>query len=414
MKKRTKKSIENKNGITLIALVITIIVLLILAGVTIVTLTGDNGLITKANEAKTATEKSALREEIDLLLLQARMGESLEKLFESATVVKNDGSAVYEVKNYKGEDFLVSSDYKYIEKVEPAYEGEWTFNENTQTLTAYNGDLTTKRGNQEIGELIIPNYYNGIRVKTIAWHFFRGGKSGLEKLTISEGLETIGGYAFQNCNTIKGNLNIPDSVVYIGDASFDGCSSMDGRLTLSKNLKTIGNAAFRDDNKLKGDVLLADSLVNLGTNVFQNCSSLDGKLRISNNISVIGEYSFLNCSNLKGDLIIPDNITMIKQCAFCGCSSLDGKLYLGKNIEKILSDAFRECSNLKGDLILYNKMTISGVRAFTNCNLIESIKFLNENTEINSAPPNAVIYGYANSTAQAYAEANKKTFKSIT
>ena len=40
------------NGITLIALVITIIVLLILAGVTIATLTGDNGIIGKARRSK--------------------------------------------------------------------------------------------------------------------------------------------------------------------------------------------------------------------------------------------------------------------------------------------------------------------------------------------------------------------------
>ena len=42
MKSRTKSQLKPNNGITLIALVITIIVLLILAGVTIATLTGDN------------------------------------------------------------------------------------------------------------------------------------------------------------------------------------------------------------------------------------------------------------------------------------------------------------------------------------------------------------------------------------
>lgn len=49
---------KNTNGITLIALVITIVVLLILAVVTIATLIGDNGIITKAQEAKTETEES--------------------------------------------------------------------------------------------------------------------------------------------------------------------------------------------------------------------------------------------------------------------------------------------------------------------------------------------------------------------
>ena len=43
---------KNNKGITLIALVITIIVLLILAGITIAMLTGENGLLTKAKDAK--------------------------------------------------------------------------------------------------------------------------------------------------------------------------------------------------------------------------------------------------------------------------------------------------------------------------------------------------------------------------
>ena len=56
---------QNK-AITLIALVITIIVLLILAGVTIATLTGDNGLLGKAGNAKIETEKAEIRETIEL------------------------------------------------------------------------------------------------------------------------------------------------------------------------------------------------------------------------------------------------------------------------------------------------------------------------------------------------------------
>lgn len=54
---KTEKLKKNR-GITLIALVITIIVLLILAGVTIATLTGDNGILTKARKAKEETEQA--------------------------------------------------------------------------------------------------------------------------------------------------------------------------------------------------------------------------------------------------------------------------------------------------------------------------------------------------------------------
>ena len=60
------KGVKDKNGITLIALVITIIVLLILAGVSIATLTGENGILTRANDAKTSTEIAEEREKIEL------------------------------------------------------------------------------------------------------------------------------------------------------------------------------------------------------------------------------------------------------------------------------------------------------------------------------------------------------------
>ena len=51
-RKKMKENLKNKNGITLIALVITIVVLLILAGVSIATLIGDNGILTQAGNAK--------------------------------------------------------------------------------------------------------------------------------------------------------------------------------------------------------------------------------------------------------------------------------------------------------------------------------------------------------------------------
>ena len=56
---------QNK-GVTLIALVITIVVLLILAGTTIAMLTGDNGIIARAAKAKEETDKAASEEEAGL------------------------------------------------------------------------------------------------------------------------------------------------------------------------------------------------------------------------------------------------------------------------------------------------------------------------------------------------------------
>ena len=60
---------KKQKGITLIALVVTIIILLILAGVSISMLTGDNGIITQAQKAKEKTEEAKIREEQQLEIL---------------------------------------------------------------------------------------------------------------------------------------------------------------------------------------------------------------------------------------------------------------------------------------------------------------------------------------------------------
>ena len=79
---------NNIKGITLIALIITIIVLLILAGISITTLAGENGLINKTIKAKNITEKAEAEEAMRLAYMDAYIGsysgesESLAKKIE--------------------------------------------------------------------------------------------------------------------------------------------------------------------------------------------------------------------------------------------------------------------------------------------------------------------------------------------
>jgi len=63
------QKINKQKGITLIALVVTIIVLLILAGISIATLTGENGLITKTNSAKEKTKQAEAEERVKIEVL---------------------------------------------------------------------------------------------------------------------------------------------------------------------------------------------------------------------------------------------------------------------------------------------------------------------------------------------------------
>jgi len=74
---------KKEKGITLIALVITIIVLLILAGVTIVTLTGDNGILQQADKAKMLTEIGEIEENVKLKTLENENQQLIEGSLDS-------------------------------------------------------------------------------------------------------------------------------------------------------------------------------------------------------------------------------------------------------------------------------------------------------------------------------------------
>ena len=67
--------IKQAKGITLIALVITIIVLLILAGVAISMLTGENGILKQATSAKDTTDKSEFEEQVKLAVMASKVND---------------------------------------------------------------------------------------------------------------------------------------------------------------------------------------------------------------------------------------------------------------------------------------------------------------------------------------------------
>ena len=96
---KTRKIKTNK-GITLIALVITIIVLLILAGVTIAMITGENGILTKANNSKNETAKATAKEKVQTEVM-ASYGtdgkinlDQLNKNLQNISGIKYNGSAI--------------------------------------------------------------------------------------------------------------------------------------------------------------------------------------------------------------------------------------------------------------------------------------------------------------------------------
>ena len=69
--RKCENTLNSSKGITLIALVVTIIILIILSGISISMLTGQNGILTRAAEAKEKTEKAQAEEQTCALPIYA-------------------------------------------------------------------------------------------------------------------------------------------------------------------------------------------------------------------------------------------------------------------------------------------------------------------------------------------------------
>lgn len=117
-----KMNLKRNKGITLITLVVTIIVLLILAGVSIATLTGNNGILTQANKARENTKRAEDIEKIEIAILGVQMGENgyqkldigtlqeeLDKVFEDGILKVYDNNTDEFIFYTKDNIYIISS-----------------------------------------------------------------------------------------------------------------------------------------------------------------------------------------------------------------------------------------------------------------------------------------------------------------
>ena len=124
LKKEEENKLKNQNlkqerAITLVALVVTVIVLIILATITITIVVGENGLINRAQQAKTLQENAKDKEELDMILLGYNLSNKTKKannestqelkdylLSEGATSVKEKGENL--IVTFKGQQYTVN------------------------------------------------------------------------------------------------------------------------------------------------------------------------------------------------------------------------------------------------------------------------------------------------------------------
>ena len=168
----SKKIIKKAKGITLISLVITIIILLILAGVTLSLTLGDNGIITQAQKAKEAQEIAAIKEDFQLAILDKELEkggtgltkEELEEIAGNYGELQEDGNTIktdegYEIKIdeiYKpggGTGGDAATDEELAALLEKIKELEQTVEDLTNTKTELEGTIEDLNGQlEQVGE----------------------------------------------------------------------------------------------------------------------------------------------------------------------------------------------------------------------------------------------------------------------
>ena len=189
-----------------------------------------------------------------------------------------------------------------------------------------NGTELTISGNGKMA-----NYsYNS----TLPW-----GKS-ITKVTIAEGVTSIGDYAFYSCSSLT-SVSIPDSVTSIGYDAFIWCIKLTS-VTIPDSVTSIGDYAFYGCTGLTS-VTIPDSVTSIGDFAFSDCSSLTS-VNIGNSVTSISDGAFCDCTSLTS-VNIPDSVTSIGGYVFQGCTSLTS-VNIPDSVTSIGDVAFENCSNL--------------------------------------------------------------------
>ena len=138
------------------------------------------------------------------------------------------------------------------------------------------------------------------------------------------------------------------------------------------------------------------------------------KIIIEKGVTNLGACAFLACSNLTS-VAIPDTVTSIGVQAFDGCGLTS--ITIPDSVTSIGAAAFSFCEALTS-ITIPNSVTSIGEEAFGDCSSLESIVIPASVTEIGGGeetiPENTVIYGYAGSYAQTWAEENNREFRLLT
>ena len=310
-KTKKKINIKNKKGITLIALVITIIVLLILAGVSIAVLTGQNGILTQASKAKIEQSHAAVKEAIRLEYNEWKIE------VETSSNVKLASTEIVSIQGEKEEAKAGTTETFFDYLVSKRYVDSTTKIINVEKLTGSKQALGNGTGTDDVYKLVEQNgeyeivYYENGTTNTVIdtitnttadddnWDatatdqkYFTFTFNEEDKTAVLTGVKekyAVKGYYHGKWYPIAiqdGDTQITDIVV--PEYAYDDTSGTKHTVT------EIGNEAFYaygNDRSLITSFKLPKTVIRIGDNAFGYCTQAE-KIDILGEIEYIGSYAF--------------------------------------------------------------------------------------------------------------------------
>ena len=201
--------LKNKKGITLIALVVTVVVLIILAGVSINAVLGDNGIIKKANQAASVTKEAEVKEAINRTILEFYLTNDYETLEDFLKAKAEDGSIDSVTKNADGTLTVKKGEYSVtVENKTNSSNGSSSGGSTggeTQTPEITVGEIKVVADSTGTGSAITDaaSVYLGNTLYITFVHSITGGTTVVDK-TIPYAVTKNGTYTFTVTGTVNG------------------------------------------------------------------------------------------------------------------------------------------------------------------------------------------------------------------
>ena len=238
-------------------------------------------------------------------------------------------------------------------------------------------------------EIVIPNQIDGLPIKVIGANAFVNC-TGIKKVTILEGIETIRNGAFYNCTALR-EVILPSSLKRLGTLEYDSLGGVFENCALEKvdlpeGITWLGDSAFKFCNKLK-TINLPDSIAVIGERCFYGCKLLQ-KVDLPVQIKKIEKYAF--CQSGLSEIEVPASVEVIANNAFESCKNLSKVILsahtigcsafafcekLGEvvlSVHTIAENAFDCCGNLS-KVILHDGVKAINSKAFNNCASLKEI-----------------------------------------